>query len=98
MDGKVILSLLLGAGLASINILFSLTALRRLVGAASSDFLVGMFRGMLFRMAGVLAAFVAVLWLVPVDIPVFAVSFLSVVILGLVVEVVVATRSVRASK
>jgi len=86
-EGNVVLSALLGVGLAGSTIAWSVYSMRRAMKAPGARFVAIVFRGMALRMASMLACLIAVFLLLPVHPLAFAGAFLIVAAIGLVVEV-----------
>ena len=87
MQGSLTLGIALGVGLAGAYIAISIASAKRAMRAPSARFVGAVFKGMGLRMAGMLATLILVFLLVPVHAVAFAVSFLSVALVGLVIEV-----------
>lgn len=86
-EGNVVLSALLGVGLAGSTIVWSIFSMRRAMKAPGARFVAIVFRGMALRMVSMLASLIAVFLLLPVHPLAFASAFLVVAAIGLVVEV-----------
>ena len=86
-EGNVVLSALLGVGLAGSTIAWSIASMRRAMKAPGARFVAIIFRGMALRMAAMLASLIAVFLLLPVQPLAFSGAFLVVAIIGLAVEV-----------
>jgi hypothetical protein len=87
MPSNVALSILLGIVLAGGNVAVTFAQTRKALRAPSSRFVGAIFAGMGLRMIGVLGTLIVVFLLVPVDAVSFAIAFLAVALVGLVVEV-----------
>ena len=87
MQGNVALSILLGIGLAGVNVALSLAYMKKAVRPPSAQFVAAVFKGMGLRMVGLLGTLILVFLLLPVHAVAFAASFLAVAVIGLVVEV-----------
>jgi len=86
-DGNVVLSALLGVGLAGSTIAWSIVSMRRAMSAPGARFVAIIFRGMALRMFTMLAALIVVFLVFPVQPVAFAGSFLIVAVIGLVIEI-----------
>ena len=98
MQGNIALSIVLGIGLAGANIALSTVYLRKAMRAPSAQFVGAVFKGMGLRMVGLLGTLILVFLLVPVHAMAFALSFLTVTIVGLAVEVRMLLRTSRPSR
>jgi hypothetical protein len=97
MQGSLTLGIALGVGLAGANIALSIIFARKAMRAPSARFVGAVFKSMGVRMAGMLATVILVFLFIPVDPVAFAVSFLSVAIIGLVIEVRMLLRATGQS-
>ena len=86
-EGNVVLSALLGVGLAGSTIAWSIHSMRSAMKAPGARFVATIFRGMALRMASMLATLIAVFLLLPVHALAFAGAFLVVAMIGLAIEV-----------
>ena len=93
MQGSLTLSIILGVGLAGANIVLSIVYAKRAMRAPSARFVGAVFKSMGLRMVGMLATLILVFLLIPVHAVAFAVSFLSVALIGLVIEVRILMRA-----
>lgn len=93
MQGNIALSIVLGIGLAGANVALSIAYMKKAMHAPSARFVGAIFKGMGLRMVGLLGTLILVFLLIPVHAIAFAVSFLLVAVLGLVVEVRILVRS-----
>lgn len=97
-DGNVVLSALLGVGLAGSTVAWSIVSMRRAMKAPGARFVALVFRGMAIRMFTMLACLIAVFLLLPVHAPAFAGGFLVVAVAGLALEVRTLLRAPQGGK
>lgn len=97
MQGNLMLSIALGIGLAGANIVLSIAYAKKAMRAPSARFVGTIFKGMGLRMVGVLGALILVFLFIPIHAISFAVSFLAVALIGLVVEVRMLSRLTRTA-
>lgn len=97
MQGSLTLSIALGIGLAGINVALSIAYAKKAIRAPSARFVGTIFKGMGLRMAGVLGTLILVFLFIPVDAISLAASFLTVALIGLVVEVRMLSRLTRTT-
>lgn len=95
MQGNLTLSIILGIGLAGANIALSFAYAKRALKAPSAQFVYVVFKGMAIRMFGMLGTLILVFLLVPVHAIAFAASFLSIALIGLMLEVRMMLKSTQ---
>ncbi len=96
MEGNVLFGVLLGGTLALTNGLLSFRTLRQAADVPVRRFAAVVFKGMGFRMLLVLVVVALVLWLVPVHVQAFVWTLVTGLVLGLVVEVWLLLRTLKA--
>jgi hypothetical protein len=98
MQSNIVLSIVLGIGLAGANVALSVAYMKKAMHAPSARFVGAVFKGMGLRMVGMLGTLILVFLTIPVHALSFAVSFLIVAVVGLVVEVRILMRAAQADQ
>ena len=94
MDGSILLSVLLGVGIAVANMAASFATLKRAVAQPTNQFMKIFFRGMGLRMLAVLIVVLLIFWLLPIHGLAFALAFSIGLAIGLGVEVRALSKSI----